>query len=78
MKDAQFDDYWCAQINTYLDFNALENLRILHSRGSMRDRTNSRASHGHVFLRWHDGYEAAKGVASVKSSIPAKSRFFGC
>ena len=77
LQNATFDTYWCSQINTYLDFVHMENLRMEHSRGSRRDRTNSRASHGHVFLRWHDGLEAAKGVASVKSGICSNKRFFG-
>ena len=78
LKDADFNTYWCSQRNSYMGFEHRERLRVEDSRGSMRDRTNARASHGHVHLRWHDGFETGKGVASLKSSIPAKSRFFGC
>lgn len=74
LKDVDFNEYWCSQINSYMGFEHMERLRVEKSRGSMRDRTNTRASHGHVHLRWHDGLDTATGVA-LKSSICAKTRF---
>ena len=51
--------------------------RTSKSRGSKRDRTGTRACAGHVHMRWSEGLEVAKGVASGNPSLPSKARIFG-
>ena len=77
LLNADFENYWCAHINTYLSHADLELLRMANSRGSKRDRTNTRSQQGHVHLRWHDGLNVAKGVACLKPVICTNTRFFG-
>ena len=71
------DKYWACQIYTYLNFSDLELRRLAFSRGSKRDRTNTRAAQGHVHKRWHDGLELARSVISISPSLPVNSQSFG-
>ena len=77
MKNANLDESWIAQLNTFQGLSFLEARRMHFSRGSQRDRTATRAVQGHVHVRWHDGLEAARNITSLNPALPSSSRFFG-
>ena len=77
MKNADLDESWVAQLNTFQGSDFLHARRMEFSRGRQRDRTATRAVQGHVHVRWHDGLEAAKSSNALNPALPSSSRFFG-
>lgn len=77
LKNAELENSWSAQIYNLFPLSELEASRTANSRGSKRDRTGTRAKQGHVHVRWSEGLELARGVASIAPNLPAKTRLFG-
>ena len=76
MQNADFENSWSAQINSFLSYSDMELLRASQSRRGRRDRTGTRAANGNVQIRWSEGLENARAIPSLQTALPAKSRVF--